>query len=134
MYPRANLLTFIVFCLRSSNNNVRPNNTAHPLQESHMTMLMAVAFLGLKFITLSQQFNKSKETCIPQRVERFFRILFQPYSLHKRQRSSFPPPDSNGKTRGDIWNEEWKATSCDNAAGHHTNRLRGHREKYFEIL
>lgn len=34
-----------------------------------MTVLMAVAFLGLKFITLSQQFNKSKETCGPQRVE-----------------------------------------------------------------
>lgn len=72
MYPQASLITFIVFCLKNSNSNVRPNNTAHPLQEPQMTVLMAVAFLGLKFITLSQQFNKSKETCIPQRVERFF--------------------------------------------------------------
>lgn len=58
-----------------------------------MTVLMAVAFLGLKFITLSQQFNKSKETCRPQRVEEVLlnsvpAIL---YALEPKVKF-FPPP------------------------------------------
>lgn len=58
-----------------------------------MTVLMAVAFLGLKFITLSQQFNKSKETCRPQKVEEALLNAFPAvhYALKPKVKFFRPP-------------------------------------------
>lgn len=59
-----------------------------------MTVLMSVAFLGLKFVTLSlHEFNKSKETCRPQRAEEVLlnTVPAVLYAFEPKVKFSLPP-------------------------------------------
>lgn len=125
-------IIFIIFCLRSSNNNGRPSNTTHPLQQSQMTVLMAVAFLGLKFITLSQQFNKSKETCRPQRVEEVLlnTVPAVLYALEPKVKAKFfpaPPQMVKCENSFEMSNEKLQAVRTQKDTIQ--TDLGGHRKK-----
>lgn len=98
---------------------------------------MAVAFLGLKFITLSQQFNKSKETCGPQGVKEVLlnTVPAVLYALEPKVKVKFfpaPPQMVKCENSFEMSNEKLQAVRMQKDT--RQTDLRGHRKKYFEIL